>query len=338
MQLTRVTQASVLRAIAECDRLGRERFLEDNGFREAREYYLLHGGGVYDSKAIVGVAYRFDTGIKVVAGDFTGGQVVADRLHDLGFTVTGDADWRWEELIVAADLLHTNGWQHTLRSYDAQVIELSHFLRGQRPELGEAKRYRSPDSVQRKLEDIRTVHPEYTGKPTRGGRLTVQVVEAFLADPENMHTAAQAIRSLGRLIEAPAGDADESDADESTDGSASDVAAAFEGRVLRRMVAVRERDPKLRRSKIAQSRAERGNIACETCGFDFEVVYGTLGENFIHVHHVVPLYFSGVVESTLDDLILLCANCHQMIHRSRPDWLTPGALRSLINEQRALRA
>ena len=85
--------------------------------------------------------------------------------------------------------------------------------------------------------------------------------------------------------------------------------------MIERFIRVAERNPKLRRAKIAQARNERGSISCETCGFDFEDAYGDLGDGYIHVHHKVPLHFSGQVENTLDDLILVCANCHVMIHR-----------------------
>jgi len=95
-------------------------------------------------------------------------------------------------------------------------------------------------------------------------------------------------------------------------------------------VKTRERDPKLRSSKIEQSRKERGRIVCETCGFDFEKVYGELGHGFIHVHHTVPLHFSGETKSTLDDLVLVCVNCHQMIHR-HSRWKTPEELKAIIS-------
>lgn len=334
MQLTQVTRDGVLQAIAECDRLGRQRFLDDYGFREALEYYLLYGGNVYDSKAIVGVAYGFDTGTAAAAGDFSGGKVVADRLRELGFTVTGDMDWQWYELVVVADLLYLSGWQRTLRAGEEQVTELSRFLRGLRPELGRANRYRSPNSVQRKLEDLRTSHPGYGGQSTKGGRLTAQVAEAFLADPEGMHRAAQAVRRLGQTIGQPDPVTGETDDVGLAEGGGAAVAEAVEGRVFRRLVAVRERDPKLRQAKIDQSRAVRGHIACETCGFDFEAVYGDLGSGFIHVHHAVPLHLSGEVESGLTDLVLLCANCHQMIHRARPRWKTPDELRAIIETRR----
>ena len=98
---------------------------------------------------------------------------------------------------------------------------------------------------------------------------------------------------------------------------------------------LRERDPKLRNAKIKQARKLTGAIACEVCGFDFEKVYGELGEGFIHVHHLVPLHFSGETRSTLDDLVLLCVNCHQMIHRRSP-WKTPEELKAMMASAGAL--
>ena len=44
--------------------------------------------------------------------------------------------------------------------------------------------------------------------------------------------------------------------------------------------------------------------------------------DYIHVHHRVPLHFTREIENKLADLILVCANCHVMIHRHSP-WKTP---------------
>ena len=54
-----------------------------------------------------------------------------------------------------------------------------------------------------------------------------------------------------------------------------------------------------------------------------------LGEGYIHVHHRVPLHFTGEIENKLEDLILVCANCHVMIHRHSP-WKTPDELRKIL--------
>lgn len=51
--------SSVLKAFAEADVLGRDRFLEKYGFGPSRAYFAEFGGKRYDSKAIVGAAYGF---------------------------------------------------------------------------------------------------------------------------------------------------------------------------------------------------------------------------------------------------------------------------------------
>ncbi len=52
-----VTREAVLEAIAEFDRVGRDRFLATY-FGPARSHYLKHEGQRYDSKAIVGRAHE----------------------------------------------------------------------------------------------------------------------------------------------------------------------------------------------------------------------------------------------------------------------------------------
>lgn len=59
---------------------------------------------------------------------------------------------------------------------------------------------------------------------------------------------------------------------------------------------------------------------CAVCSFDFEEFYGSIGHNFIHVHHIVPLSEIGrdYVLDPIKDLAPICPNCHAMIHRTRP--------------------
>ena len=91
MSLTDITsRQAILDAIAECDRLGRPAFLQRYGFRPARDYHLVEGGRVYDSKAIVGVAhkYQFPAHGPLRATDFSGGFATVQRLlESLGFTL-----------------------------------------------------------------------------------------------------------------------------------------------------------------------------------------------------------------------------------------------------------
>jgi len=60
--------------------------------------------------------------------------------------------------------------------------------------------------------------------------------------------------------------------------------------------------------------------SCAACGFNFEEVYGSIGERYIHVHHIIPLaeIREEYVIRPIEDLVPVCANCHGIIHRTRP--------------------
>src|SRR6266496_3946269 len=83
---SRVTHADVVRATEEYDRLGQAQFLAEHGFGRATAYLLIYRGRSYDSKAILGVAYKFATGVCIGAHDFSGGTYgAAGVLRKLGF-------------------------------------------------------------------------------------------------------------------------------------------------------------------------------------------------------------------------------------------------------------
>ncbi|MCK5747644.1 MAG: HNH endonuclease [Oricola sp.] len=62
----------------------------------------------------------------------------------------------------------------------------------------------------------------------------------------------------------------------------------------------------------------------------FEERYGNVGRGFIEVHHTRPVHelWPGD-KTTLADLVLICANCHRMIHRQRP-WLSLDESRATV--------
>lgn len=89
MALKDLTSAqAVVRAIEECDRLGRAKFLSTYGFGPADEYILAYNRRFYDSKAIVGVAHLMQTGDPLPNTDFVEGlHGAVPRLKDLGFEI-----------------------------------------------------------------------------------------------------------------------------------------------------------------------------------------------------------------------------------------------------------
>jgi len=92
----------------------------------------------------------------------------------------------------------------------------------------------------------------------------------------------------------------------------------------------RERNKKLVTLKKKLAFAENPLLPCEICGISFKTKYGDIGDGFIEAHHVVPI--SELTEETEmkpSDLILICPNCHKMIHRKRP-WLTTEQIKNLL--------
>ena len=90
---SRVTHADVVRAIEEYDQLGQEQFLAEHGFGRATAYLLIYRGRSYDSKAILGVAYKLATGVRIGAQEFNGGVYgAAGVLRKLGFEVRNTRD------------------------------------------------------------------------------------------------------------------------------------------------------------------------------------------------------------------------------------------------------
>jgi 5-methylcytosine-specific restriction protein A len=89
-----------------------------------------------------------------------------------------------------------------------------------------------------------------------------------------------------------------------------------------------ERNPALRAACI-----EYFGVICQVCGFNFESAYGSLGKDYCHVHHIMPLSQMGGSRhvNPLTDLIPLCANCHAMIHRGSTV-LLPEDLKRVVNK------
>ncbi|MEU3157498.1 HNH endonuclease [Streptomyces griseoincarnatus] len=327
-----ITRVAVLKAIAEYDQLGRQEFLSKYGFSGARSYLLLHEGREYDSKAIAGVAHKWDVGRALLPEEFSGGKDhAAAWLQRAGFEVKAakNPDWARDEIILACHLVMTNGWKG-LDASDPRVVELSGLLQLMpiHAETERNEKFRNPNGVARKTFDIATRHPDYQGKPTNGSALDVEVLHEFLARPIEMAEVARLIRqgiTVGDLQAVPLDD------DEDLDDH-----SAPEGRLLMSQHRRRERNKGLRKKKIAAVLRQGGALACEACGFDFEKVYGDRGSGYIECHHIVPLHEAGESRTRLTDLALICANCHRMIHRRAP-WPTPAELRAAIEDRRASR-
>lgn len=105
----------------------------------------------------------------------------------------------------------------------------------------------------------------------------------------------------------------------------------IEGKKKLRQHIYRERNPKvIRMAKEQFKQDNNGRLFCEICGFDFYKTYGDIGEDFIEGHHTIPVSELEEGHKTrVEDIAIVCSNCHRMLHRRRP-WLKKEALINLI--------
>ena len=68
-------KSSLLKSIQEYDRIGQEAFLDKYGYGPSRDYFIKHGGKLYDSKPICGAAHQYESLERkpLVSGQFSGG-------------------------------------------------------------------------------------------------------------------------------------------------------------------------------------------------------------------------------------------------------------------------
>ncbi|WP_053375555.1 HNH endonuclease [Paenibacillus sp. FJAT-27812] len=95
-----------------------------------------------------------------------------------------------------------------------------------------------------------------------------------------------------------------------------------------------ERNPKIKKAAILYH-----GVTCMGCKFNFEEFYGDHGKGFIEIHHINPLS-SVQKEHYVDpkeDIAVLCANCHRMIHRRRSDMLSLDELIAMVQRNKATR-
>lgn len=93
------------------------------------------------------------------------------------------------------------------------------------------------------------------------------------------------------------------------------------------------------RDIVKQKKAEalavgNGRLKCECCSFDFLGKYGEVGREFMECHHKIFLH-QGERITKLEDLALVCSNCHRMLHRKKAnnEYYSVEEIRELLKQK-----
>lgn len=109
------------------------------------------------------------------------------------------------------------------------------------------------------------------------------------------------------------------------------VTGAFpEGKLVERLHIARERNYQVISHAKQNFANKNGRVFCQVCGFDFENVYGDLGKGFIEGHHTIAVSdMTSDHKTKIEDIAMVCPNCHRMLHKKRP-WLTMNDLNNIL--------
>ncbi len=180
--------------------------------------------------------------------------------------------------------------------------------------------FRNPSGVYMKLMNFRRLDPSYSGVGLAHGNKDEEVVwNLYSYQPEELSKIATNIKQF--VFTSPPGEIP-AIPEEEEEGN--------EGQLLSRIHRYRERDKILVQKKKSRFLDKYSRLFCQCCGFDFEMKYGERGKNFIECHHTKPVSELSLGEKTrLSDLVLLCPNCHRIIHRKKP-WLSIDELKGIV--------
>ena len=91
-----------------------------------------------------------------------------------------------------------------------------------------------------------------------------------------------------------------------------------------------------RNASLVKEAKKHYGCTCMACGFNFETAYGKIGEGYAECHHRNPLSerpekeWTARLRTNLEDVDIVCANCHRMLHRQRPA-ISVVSLRAIMN-------
>jgi len=241
--------------------------------------------------------------------------------------------WTRDELIITLDFYMKHRASGIPNKGSSEIKMLSSELNrlALLHELPIGEKFRNENGVYLKLMNFHAIDPDWPGtgmaNVSQGDRA---VFADFAYQSDILDAAAKSIFQHIYHAETNAENQQVLAAEETQAGL---IVPSIEGRILSSTHLRRERDPRLVERLKDEYFDANGFIDCTVCAFDFERRYGTHGHKYMEAHHLKPISQLSPEgeETTADDLALICANCHRMVHRKSP-WLTIEQLRRMLSE------
>lgn len=220
--------------------------------------------------------------------------------------------WHRDEIILALELYFRTEPGH-IHARNPEIIELSEILNKLpiheiRPDT---EKFRNANGVGLKLSNFLAIDPNYQGKGMKSySKLDYEIFMEFVNDKERLLNLSKQIKKtvLNEELNFKLYKIEDKEGEE--------IPSVKEGLVIYKLHKYRERDSNINRKKKEKYYKEHEKLECEICGFDFYKVYGEIGKGFIECHHKKPLSDIELeVITSIDDLVLVCSNCHRMLHR-----------------------
>ena len=84
------------------------------------------------------------------------------------------------------------------------------------------------------------------------------------------------------------------------------------------------------RTLVRKKKMLATSLDCEVCGFSFARAYGDAASDYCEVHHLLPLSDAeDITRTRFEDLAIVCANCHRVIHLRNPPY-TVAELKGML--------
>lgn len=236
--------------------------------------------------------------------------------------------WQRDEVILALDLYFklTSG---QINSTNPDIIELSKTLNKLpiHENIPDKNTFRNANGISIKLSNFLAIDPEYLGKGmTSFSQLDKKTFNEFNENRAELKEIANKIKKTidNTVLNNKLYKIDDDEVDE--------INNVKEGKVVYKLHKYRERDKTINKKKKDKYFKQNGKLDCEICGFDFYKIYGELGKGYIECHHKIPLSeIDGESITSENDLALVCANCHRMLHREI-NTMTVEELKMKINK------